>query len=217
MAKFVSSYGRLLFLVCILAIISGLPMQTLGGNTRIHYNFNSLISPEIHPVVPEAGDISSNGQYSGIGQSLNLTHNASRTDAGVPMSLSNGTWDSYDMPLAENWVGNSLQANVTSLVDERNWINGTFAWDAKDDGSYNQTENDTLEIRNPFQNWTFQANDAFHEPGYFINNMSGNYYNSTNPKTLRNALELRIEGNINDSAGDGYGPGVSDPMCAVWL
>ncbi len=174
------------------------------------FKFNQTCNPDIRnedtcPSVADSSLFASGGELIEIGQSLNLTHYANRTDSNVSLAFANGSWDTHDILLGENWQGQSLVANVTALTDERNWINGSFDWDEKDDGSYNRTENDTIEILNPFQNWTFEAQDAKHTSGFYINNMSGNFLNTSNPSTGRNALELLIEGNLNDTGSLGYG------------
>ncbi|HMF33102.1 MAG TPA: hypothetical protein VKK79_16880, partial [Candidatus Lokiarchaeia archaeon] len=78
----------------------------------------------------------SSSQYTGIGQSLNLLHNASRNDSNVPFTWSNGSSASYNIPLGNSWVGDTLGANITSLTDERNWVNGSFDYGLSD-GNYN--------------------------------------------------------------------------------
>ena len=73
------------------------------------------------------------------------------------------------------------------MVDERNWNNGTFNF-GDDDGTDAAGENDTNDITNIYQNWTFAKNDT----GLGNNYMSGNYKSSVGG---HDCLELRMDGN----------------------
>ncbi len=172
--------------------------QIRDSNTIDNDNLQPSISgTTLYPVT---------GELIGTGQSLNLTHFANCTDLNVPFTFSNGSWDSHDIPLGENWQGQILDAQITSLTDERNWINGSFDWAEKDDGTNGNLEDDTTDIQNPFQNWTFQKEDTHHISTFYNNNLAGNFFNSSWASTEgRNALELRITGDLNDTDYLGFG------------
>ncbi|QEE17316.2 hypothetical protein DSAG12_03149 [Promethearchaeum syntrophicum] len=133
-------------------------------------------------------------EYTGIGQSLDLLHNANRTDSDIDLTFTNGSQASHQIPLGENWEGTKLNSDITNLRDTRNWVNGTFNY-GNDDGTYLFTEDDSVDIQNSFQNWTFSDIDTG-----TANLMSGNYYDSAS-STGRDALELVMEGNAAQLAG----------------
>ncbi len=144
--------------------------------------------------------ITSLDESQGIGQSLNVTHNASRTASDVQLIWENGSSASHNIDLSGDWEGNSLTANITSLTDKRNWINGTLHF-GPDDGNNSHEDNDTgwngLD-------WNFNYLDIKSGTdgywNYFPNNMSGNY-NSSTTSIGKDSLELLMEGNEFDPVG----------------
>ncbi len=127
--------------------------------------------------------------YTGVGAAWNLTHYANRTDTDLEASFGNGSYDLVEVPLFSNWQGYKLNATIKDLHDTRNWNNGTFNF-GNDDETYAAGENDTNDIYNQYQNWTFYDND-----GGGVNTMSGNYLNSSAPDSGgHNCLELRMNG-----------------------
>jgi len=131
---------------------------------------------------------------------LDLLHNANRTDSDVELSFVNGSQASHQIPLGENWEGYKLEGSLINLQDERNWVNGTFDY-GNDDGTYLFDEDDSVDIENDFQNWTFSEVDSGN-----ANPMAGNYYNSTS-SVGRDALELVMEGDTVTSGYRGYQQG----------
>ena len=136
--------------------------------------------------------LSSDNIYDGIGAPWNVTHYANRTDYNLPVSFSNGSYDMAEIPLGIDWEGYRLNASIKNLYDTRNWNNGTFDFGA-DDGTYGAGENDTVDIENRFQNWTFTDSAT--------NIMSGNYMDSSSGAG-RESLELRMEG--DPQGGNSY-------------
>ncbi|KKL97394.1 hypothetical protein LCGC14_1834930, partial [marine sediment metagenome] len=132
--------------------------------------------------------LSSDNIYDGVGAPWNVTHYANRTDYNLPVSFSNGSYDMAEIPLGIDWTGYKLNASIKDLYDTRNWNNGTFDFGA-DDGTYGAGENDTSDILNNYQNWTFYDDDV----GSYTNSMSGNYMDSSSAAG-RESLELRMDG-----------------------
>ncbi|MFW9878827.1 MAG: hypothetical protein ACFFG0_37585, partial [Candidatus Thorarchaeota archaeon] len=135
-------------------------------------------------------DLSSENHFSGIGAPWNATHFANRTDYNFPIAFTNGSYDLAELPLGLDWEGYKLSASIENLYDTRNWNNGTFDFGADDD-TYIAGENDTLDILNNNQNWTFYNYDI----GSYTNAMSGNYLDSIYALSDgHNCLELRLDG-----------------------
>ncbi|MFW9900560.1 MAG: hypothetical protein ACFFDY_04660, partial [Candidatus Thorarchaeota archaeon] len=144
----------------------------------------------------KASALSSNNIFSGVGEPWNATHYANRTDYNLPLNFGNGTYDIAEIPLGIDWIGYQLDASIDNLYDIRNWNNGTFDF-GDDDGTYAAAEDDTSDIINPYQNWTFNLVD-----GATNNDMSGNYLdNGYGPSDGHNCLELRMDGNPNVLSG----------------
>ena len=136
-------------------------------------------------------DLSFDNTFEGIGVPWNITHWANRTDTQLYTSFDEGEAGIIQFPLFSDWNGYNLEAKVDSLYDTRNWNNGTFQY-GNDDNSYGCPENDTSDISNPFQSWTFYDLD---NPSY-NNDMSGNYLDSSAPLSAgHDSLELRMNGN----------------------
>ncbi|GAB4312195.1 MAG: hypothetical protein Kow0069_12870 [Promethearchaeota archaeon] len=170
--------------LALLALVTGLSLA-----------FWTKLAPTTSPVgfAPSpAMTINQDDQYEGTGQALDLMHHANRTDAGVSLQFTNGTSDSHSVPLGTNWYGWREETTVYNLHDRRNWNNGTFNF-GNDDGTYVPGENDTTDIQNSFQNWTFQELDTGNP-----NDMSGNYYDAGSTAG-RNALELVMQGYLTGS------------------
>ncbi len=158
---------------------SSLPVEKNSDSIDFNNNDLKIDSPIPSDIVAD--------EYTGIGQSLDLIHNANRTDSDIDLTFINGSQASHQIPLGENWEGIKLNADIENLRDNRNWVNGTFNY-GDDDGTYGSTENDTLDIQNPYLNWTFDENDVGS-----ANDMSGNYFNSTSV-VGRDSLELLMHG-----------------------
>ncbi|MHA1411579.1 MAG: hypothetical protein ACTSO4_03100 [Promethearchaeota archaeon] len=143
-----------------------------------------------------------------------MTHWANRTDANMPVSFQEGNqgiaqiplydgWKGYkldarinEIPLYDGWKGYKLDARINDLQDERNWNNGSFHY-GDDDGTYNRAENDTNDIANSFQIWTFREYDP---DG--LNDMSGNYMDASAPvSNSHDSLELRMDGERHNDTG----------------
>ncbi|MCJ7647876.1 MAG: hypothetical protein MUP85_04630, partial [Candidatus Lokiarchaeota archaeon] len=166
--------------------------------TNVNYIPNDLNGTLIDEVFkePKNNDLTSNNIYTGIGDAWNVTHWANRTDSNMPVSFGNGTSDEINIPLGIGWTGYRLNATISNLYDLRNWNNGTFDF-GNDDGTYAAGEDDTAEISNSFQNWSFYLND-----GATPNPMSGNYLDSAyGPSDGHNSLELRMDGNPSVLSG----------------
>ena len=154
--------------------------------TNVNYIPNNLNGKLIDEVFkePKNNDLSSNNIYSGIGEAWNVTHWANRTDYNLLASFMNGTYDTLEIPLGINWEGYRLESSIFNLYDTRNWNNGTFNF-GPDDGTYFAGEDDTNDIINQYQNWTFSSSGT--------NTMSGNYMDDTSIAG-RESLELRMNG-----------------------
>ena len=140
--------------------------------------------------------LSSDNIYDGVGAPWNVTHYANRTDYSLPVSFSNGSYDMAELPLGIGWEGYKLNATIENLYDTRNWNNGTFEF-GNDDDTYDAAENDTIDIENNLQNWTFYINDEG-----TVNDMSGNYLDSVAADSGgHSTLELRLDGR---DTGTGY-------------
>jgi hypothetical protein len=136
-------------------------------------------------------DLSADNTYEGIGAPWNITHWANRTDAQLYTTFDEGETGIVQFPLFSEWEAYKIDAQIENLYDTRNWNNGTFQY-GNDDNSYGCPENDTSDISNPFQSWTFYD---FDDPGY-NNDMSGNYLDSSAPLSAgHDCLELRMNGN----------------------
>ncbi|MCK4238787.1 MAG: hypothetical protein KAX33_06680, partial [Candidatus Lokiarchaeota archaeon] len=133
--------------------------------------------------------------YTGVGEAWNLTHYANRTDTELDVSFGNNSYDLIEMPLFTDWQGYKLNAIIKDLHDTRNWNNGTFNF-GDDDNSYTSGEDDTNDIINIYQNWTFDATGT--------NVMSGNYLDSAyGPTDGHECLELRMDG-TQQGTGNSY-------------
>jgi len=153
----------------------------------INYNNNKL----------RTQSLSSDNIYSGVGESWNITHWANRTNYDITTSFNEDSFSLVNIPLYSGWIGYNLSADIKNLYDTRNWNNGTFNF-GNDDTTYDPGENDTADIINKFQNWTFNIYDT-----NYLNNMSGNYLDSSIFSGEHKCLELRMDGNRhNDSGGD---------------
>jgi len=153
---------------------------------NVNYTPNDLNRNVIDEVSkePKNNDLTSNNIYNGIGEAWNVTHWANRTDYNIPANFGNNSYDILEMPLGIDWIGYDLKADINDLYDSRNWNNGTFNF-GNDDGSYLAGEDDTPEISNIYQNWTFTDSGT--------NIMSGNYMDSSSVAG-RESLELRMDG-----------------------
>ncbi len=152
---------------------------------------------------PKTHSISSEDESLGIGQSFNVTHNATRVIDDVALEWSNGSSTTYNVSLGNDWGGNAIKANITSLTDSRNWVNGTFDYGLSDGD--NSTEDNDSGWHG--LNWTFTKFDdsyAYQDPAHWnqwpfqewpnpTNNISGNY-NDSDSLLARNCLELNIQG-----------------------
>jgi len=158
-------------------------------------NLNGKLIDEVFKA-PKNNDITSNNIYTGTGDAWNVTHWANRTDYNLPANFGNNSYDLLELPLGIDWIGYNLKADINSLYDSRNWNNGTLDY-GNDDGTYAPGEDDTADISNSFQNWTFNFNDEDTS-----NLMSGNYLDSDYaPSDGRNCLELRMDGNPSVLSG----------------
>ena len=166
--------------------------------TNVNYVSNNLNGKLIDEVFkePKNNDLTSNNIYTDIGDAWNVTHWANRTDSNMPVNFGNDSYDLLDVPLGIDWIGYNLKADINNLYDSRNWNNGTFNF-GNDDGTYAAGEDDTADISNSFQNWTFDFND-----GATPNPMSGNYLDSGYaPSDGHDSLELRMDGNPSVLSG----------------
>ena len=151
-------------------------------------------------------DLSINNIYRGIGAPWNLTHYANRTDSDLKVSFNEGNSDSASIPLGSGWEGYQLDINAENLKDRRNWNNGSFTY-GPDDGDYSVNDDDSLDIINIFQNWTFGFNDT----GSGTNDMSGNYLSNIGGQ---DCLELRMDDYITDVGGTLFSS--YDPEDSCW-
>jgi len=158
-------------------------------------NVNGKLIDEVF-IEPKNTDLTSNNIYIGTGDAWNVTHWANRTDYNLPANFGNNSYDLLEVPLGIDWIGYNLKADINNLYDSRNWNNGTFDF-GNDDGTYAAGEDDTADISNSFQNWTFSFND-----GATPNPMSGNYLDSGYaPSDGHDTLELRMDGNPSVLSG----------------
>ncbi len=91
---------------------------------------------------PKTHSISTEDESLGVGQSLNVTHNASRIDQDISLTWQNGSSNCLNISIGENWQVDSLAANITDLTDTRNWVNGTFNYGLSD-GNNATDDNDS--------------------------------------------------------------------------
>lgn len=190
--KKISNYCKRKQFIVILFILFGLSLNIILGNLNktnlVDFKSNSNYNSEINKLHDQG--LSSENHFSGIGAPWNVTHYANRTDYDLSVNFANGTYDVVEIPLGIDWVGYKLNASIENLYDTRNWNNGTFNF-GNDDGTYAAGEDDTSDIINPYQNWTFNLVD-----GATPNDMSGNYLDSGyGPSDGHNCLELRMDGN----------------------
>ena len=146
------------------------------------------ISESLSEDYPMTQDLSLDNTFSGIGQAWNITHWANRTDKDLSVSFDEGSTGETSIPLYADWEGTTLKSNIYNLYDTRNWNNGSFHFGDSD--SITRNENDSPDIVNKFQNWTFYETDLGG-----ANDMSGNYVNSS--ATIsggHDCLELRMDG-----------------------
>jgi len=153
--------GILLITLFIFTTSSFLSDFTNTSSTFIKENTEETIDP------PKNNDLSPTNVFTGTGEAWNVTHWANRTDSNMAVSFGNDSSDAINIPLGIGWKGYRLNATINSLYDSRNWNNGTFEF-GNDDGTYAAGEDDTIDISNSFQNWTFDFND-----GATSNPMSG--------------------------------------------
>jgi hypothetical protein len=183
---------RILILFTLLGLFTFL---SIGGNFGKSSPKSNLTSNPNNENL-ETQDLDSSNTFTGTGEPWNVTHWANRTDYNLAGSFSNGTTDTLEIPLGLNWEGYQLDSSIYNLYDTRNWNNGTFNF-GNDDGTYAAGEDDTAEITNPYQNWTFNSID-----GSTLNPMSGNYLDSAyGPTDGHNCLELRMDGNPSVLSG----------------
>ncbi|MGV9173778.1 MAG: hypothetical protein ACOC35_14620, partial [Promethearchaeia archaeon] len=181
-----------------------------NNNNNVNYARNTDhndVSENANTDRLKSQSINQDNSYSGIGEPWNLTHYANRTDYGESISFNNGSSDTASVPLGSGWEGYKLQSDIYNLHDTRNWNNGTFDFGPM--GEYNPGDNDDyLTSNNPYQNWTFTAEDVTDERGY-VNEMSGNYLNESYDQDTeeRSSLELRMDANSNSSVNAGYSKG----------
>ncbi|MGQ4875211.1 MAG: hypothetical protein ACP6IY_14185 [Promethearchaeia archaeon] len=183
---------NIVILIFLMGIIS---TNLLCSNNKNYnkYNENFQNFNQNNFINLENQNLDENNNYEGIGSAWNATHWANRTDIGLSTSFSNGSYGIIDIPMDNNWEGYRLDANIYNIYDSRNWCNGTFNY-GTDDGTYGVSENDTIDIQNSFQNWTFYARDI---TTIATNRMSGNYINSGS----RDYLELAMENGSEYIAG----------------
>lgn len=157
-------------------------------NSRNFLNLDEDINEEY---LINSQDLSADNTYEGIGAPWNITHWANRTDAQLYTTFDEGETGIIQFPLFSDWEAYKIDAKIENLYDTRNWNNGTFQY-GDDDNSYGCPENDTSDVSNPFQSWTFYDLD---NPSY-NNDMSGNYLDSSAPLSAgHECLELRMNGN----------------------
>jgi len=183
--------NKILILVSLIIVFS---LSFVIPNVNISNNaFSDDIEDKIESDT-QHNDLRSQGltidnNYTGVGAAWNLTHYANRTDTDLEASFGNNSYDIVEIPLFTDWQGYKLNATIKDLHDTRNWNNGTFNF-GNDDGTYAAGENDTNDIYNQYQNWTFYDSD-----GGGVNTMSGNYLNSSaDDSGGHNCLELRMNG-----------------------
>ncbi|MHA1251294.1 MAG: hypothetical protein ACTSRP_14995 [Candidatus Helarchaeota archaeon] len=172
----------------------------------INNNINSKTNPfnKKNNSILKSNNLDANNNYEGIGSAWNVTHWANRTDKELEVSFSNNSNDIVSIPLGEGWEGYKLYGSVYNLYDERNWNNGTFTY-GNDDNSYGFNENDSLDIANKFQNWTFHWSEGL----TYDNNFSGNYFDSAAAGSGgHDCLELRMKADdVTYSGWYGYEQG----------
>ncbi len=182
----ISNYCKRKQFIIILFILFGLSLNIILSNPNktnlVDFKSNNNYKSEINKLNDQG--LSSENHLSGIGTSWNVTHYANRTDYDLPVNFANGTYDTAEIPLGIDWTGYKLDTSIKNLYDSRNWNNGTFDF-GPDDNTYAAGENDTLDIENPYQNWTFIDSGT--------NTMSGNYMDSSSVAG-RESLELRMDG-----------------------
>jgi len=191
-------FGNLIKAIFLLTIVGSIIINPLIFNLISPYysgkNTNNLNTLE--GKVPFSQSLTAENNYEGIGKPWNITHWANRTDKNLPISFSEGNFDTAEVPLGINWEGYKLITTIKDLTDTRNWNNGTFHYGA-DDGTYNSGENDSLDIVNSFQNWIFKKYDP---DG--LNAMSGNYMDINAPNSSsQDCLELRMDGELHNNSG----------------
>ncbi|MFW9999089.1 MAG: hypothetical protein ACFE9Q_06960 [Candidatus Hodarchaeota archaeon] len=188
------SIGLLSILLCI--FVSFVLLNSDREHILSMENNENNLENVIQNNLLKTSSLSLNNIFSGIGEPWNATHYANRTDYNLPVNFGNGTYDTAEIPLGIDWIGYQLNASIDNLYDTRNWNNGTFDF-GDDDGTYAAAEDDTSDIINPYQNWTFNLLD-----GATNNDMSGNYLDSGyGPSDGHNCLELRMDGNPNVLVG----------------
>jgi len=171
-------------------------------NNNVNINKDGII--EVKDL--KSQDINIDNIFSGIGDPLNITHWANRTDSQLPISFDEGNSDTAGIPLGSGWKAYELEVSVTELIDERNWNNGSFTY-GSDDGDPSAGDDDTSWISNSYQNWTFGFNDT----GLGSNDMSGNYLSSIGG---HDCLELRMDDYI--TIVDGTSFSTYDPDDRLW-
>ncbi len=186
--KKISNYCKRKQFIIILFILFGLTLNIILSNLNktnlVDFKSNSNYKSEINKLNDQG--LSSENHFSGIGAPWNVSHYANRTDYDLSVSFANGTYDIAEIPLGIDWIGYKLDTSVKNLYDTRNWNNGTFDF-GNDDGTYAAGEDDTSDIVNNYQNWTFIERDIIGSN----NIMSGNYFSNLNS---RSSLELRMGG-----------------------
>lgn len=192
-------YKKILILISLIIIFSlSFITNNIYTNKNGYFdNPNDDTIKELENKDLKSQDLTSDNVYNGIGAAWNLTHWANRTDNNLDVSFENNSYDIKNMPLDIDWIGYKLNATIKDLYDKRNWVNGTFHA-GPDDNDNSCPEDDS----NYLQNWTFGEYDVV---GDYSNDMSGNYFNSTNDPSNNGSdcLELRMDG--PDTGGGSYG------------
>ncbi len=184
--------NKILILVSLIIVFSlsfVIPSVNINNNAYFD-NIDDKIETDTQNNDLRSQSLTIENDYTGIGAAWNLTHYANRTDTDLEVSFGNDSYDIVEIPLFTDWQGYKLNATIKDLYDQRNWNNGTFNY-GNDDGTYEPNEDDTLDIDNQYQNWTFNSIDT----GSADNPMSGNYYNSSATASGgHDCLELRMDG-----------------------
>ncbi|MFX1301959.1 MAG: hypothetical protein ACFE9X_01245 [Promethearchaeota archaeon] len=183
---------RVLFVLVILIFLSSnIFLINLNKNQNLDIsNQNSNTNIDFQNKDLKIQDLASDNTYTGIGAPWNVTHWANRTDSDLTVSFTNDSYDIVEMPLGSGWEGYKLNSYIRDLYETRNWNNGSFSF-GDDDTTYTAGEDDTDDVINNFQNWTFGYYDAeYLQPAF-----SGNYLDeSAADSGGHDCLELRIDG-----------------------
>ncbi|HMF30115.1 MAG TPA: hypothetical protein VKK79_01775, partial [Candidatus Lokiarchaeia archaeon] len=105
-----------------------IPFLILICNLPVNDIFRSIPPSHTPSILEQNGGDSlpktaSDYSYNGIGAPWNATHWANSNETNQFVSFTNGTSGMQSIPLGMGWTGYQLNANITNLHDQRNWVN----------------------------------------------------------------------------------------------